>query len=82
METGEQAHTERAIQHPTFPFTQPAHRVLYPVGSLQYLFIMRVNVSELHGQFNNCICFAAVMWEYRDSDMLKWLLFVFGFYNV
>ena len=61
METGEQAHTERAIQHPTFPFTQPAHRVLYPVGSLQYLFIMRVNVSELHGQFNNCICFAAVM---------------------
>jgi len=61
METGEQAHRERAIQLPTFLFIQPAHRVLYPVSSSKYLFIMRVNVSQLHGQFNNCICFAAVM---------------------
>jgi hypothetical protein len=61
MEAVERAHRQRATQHPTFPFMQPVHRVRYPVGSLLYLFIMRVNVSQLHGQFNNYICFAAVM---------------------
>jgi len=49
METGEQAHRKRAIQHPTFPFIQQVHRVLYPVGSLQYLFIMREMLVNFMG---------------------------------
>lgn len=59
MEIEKRANRQHTIQPPPLSTTYN-YKVRSPLGSLQYSFIIRVNVSQLYGQFDNCPCPDAV----------------------
>jgi hypothetical protein len=76
MEIEKQANRQHAIEPPPFSYIHLQSPV--SPGLLQYSFIIRVNVSQLYGQFHNCPC-PAVRLEYRDRNTSGDFLFAFDF---
>jgi hypothetical protein len=66
MEIEKRAGRQHTIQPAPTPIPTITYNysVLSPLGSLQYSFISRVNVSQLYGQFDNCPCPDTVRHQY------------------